>query len=241
MLLEKISPRDVIARYERMEEIWPATDAWHFFTRKAIHDTVKLWTPASGKDGARVLNIGSGGANYDLAGMNLIHGDICIRNLSAGSSAVCNAERLPFREATFDVAICVGSVLNYCDALVALSEMARVIKPAGTLILEFEKSDNLEYIFSKPFCANAMMVTTFYGGEKERVWVYNERYIKNLLNTLRFVIRRRRAIHTLSSAMLRVLPSQIAAKFGSWDRILSRLTLFNQFASNVILECEKGA
>lgn len=238
---EKISPRDVIARYERMEDIWPATDPWHFCTRNAIYDTVQLWTPAYKKDGARILNIGSGGADYDLAGMNLIHGDLCIRNLSAGTSTVCNAETLPFQEATFDVAICVGSVLNYCDALVALSEMARVIKPAGTLILEFEKSDNFEYIFSKPFCANAMMVTTFYGGEKERLWVYNERYIKNLLFALGFKIRRRRAIHTLSSAMLRVLPSKIAAKFWIWDWILARLPLFNQFASNVILDCEKGA
>lgn len=224
-----------------MEDIWPATDAWHFFTRNAIYDTVRRWTSAFRKDGARILNIGSGGSDYDLVGINLIHGDLCTRNLSAGTSTVCNAERLPFQDATFDAAICVGSVLNYCDAFVALSEMARVVKRAGTLILEFEKSDNIEYIFSKPFCANAMMVTTFYCGEKERVWVYNERYIKHLLSALGFEVRRRRAIHTLSSAMLRVLPSQIAAKFGSWDRIVARLPWFNQFASNVILECEKNA
>lgn len=239
-MLEKIAPRDVIARYEKMEEIWPATDAWHFYTRRAIHGAVKQWMLGAGKNGADILNVGSGGSDYDLAGVKMIHGDICIRNLSAESGVACNVEKLPFQDAAFDVVICVGSVLNYCDALVALSEIARVIKPTGTLILEFEKSDNFEYIFSKTFCANAMMVTTFYCGEKERVWVFNERYIKNLLSTFQFVIRRRLAIHTLSSAILRVLPSQIAAKFGSCDRIISKLPLFNKFASNVILECQKG-
>lgn len=236
---EKISPHDVIARYEKMQDIWPASDTWHTYTHKAIHRTVKRWMIDASQSGVRVLNIGSGGSDYELAGIDMVHGDLCIRNLSAGNSTVCNAENLPFQDATFDTVVCVGSVLNYCDALVALSEMARVIKPAGTLILEFEKSDNFEFIFSKTFCSNATMVTTFYGGEEEKVWVYNERYIKSLLNSLDLNIQRRLAIHTLSSAMLRVLPNQVAAKFGNWDLVLAKLPLFNRFASNVIVECLK--
>ena len=34
----------------------------------------------------------------------------------------------------FDTAICVGSVINYCDALTALSEIYRVLKHDSYLI-----------------------------------------------------------------------------------------------------------
>ncbi len=53
---------------------------------------------------------------------------------------------MPFNNLFFDNILCVGSVLNYCDALTALSELSRVLKPNGNLILEYESSWGFEYL-----------------------------------------------------------------------------------------------
>ena len=45
---------------------------------------------------------------------------------------------LPFAENSIDNILCVGSVLNYCDAIAAISEFNRVFKYNGHLILEYE-------------------------------------------------------------------------------------------------------
>ena len=238
-MAEKISPQDVIARYEKLNAIWPDHDKWHVHTGKTIHDTVKQWVQARNRTTDRVLNIGSGGSNYGLEGLNITHTDLCARNLPVGESAVCNAERLPFRDGAFDLTICVGSVLNYCDAFVAIAEMARITSPSGTLILEFEKSENLEYMGLRAFRANAGIVTTFYAGEKERIWVYSERYITRLLATVGLVPERRRPIHVVSSALLPVFSNKVAARFAGLDRIVGSISIFSKYASNVMLQCAR--
>lgn len=53
---------------------------------------------------------------------------------------------LPFAENSIDNILCVGSVLNYCDAIAAISEFNRVLKYNGHLILEYESSWGFEYI-----------------------------------------------------------------------------------------------
>jgi len=47
------------------------------------------------------------------------------------------AEDLPFGEASFDVVLCVTVLQNVTDAHKALSEMRRVLKPNGVLLLSF--------------------------------------------------------------------------------------------------------
>lgn len=236
-MAEKISPQDVIARYDKLNDIWPDGDKWHAYTGKIIHDTVKQWVCARNRPNDRILNIGSGGSSYGLTGFSITHADLCTRNLPVGESTICNAENLPFADGIFDLTICVGSVLNYCDALVAITEMARVTSPGGTLILEFEKSENLEYIGSKAFRASAGVVTTFYAGEKERIWVYSEAYITSLLATVDLVPERRHPIHVISSALLPVFPNQIAARFAVLDQIAGRIPVCSRYASNVMLQC----
>jgi demethylmenaquinone methyltransferase/2-methoxy-6-polyprenyl-1,4-benzoquinol methylase len=55
-------------------------------------------------------------------------------------TAVCDAERLPFADASFDLASVAFGLRNMTHKEVALAEMARVLRPGGRLlVLEFSK------------------------------------------------------------------------------------------------------
>jgi ubiquinone/menaquinone biosynthesis C-methylase UbiE len=49
------------------------------------------------------------------------------------ATLVARVERMPFRDASFDVALAMG-VLEYADAVAALAEIARVLRPDGRLL-----------------------------------------------------------------------------------------------------------
>ena len=55
------------------------------------------------------------------------------RALANVSVAVADAERLPFRSAAFDLVTCRLSFHHFSDQPAALAEMARALKPGGTL------------------------------------------------------------------------------------------------------------
>ena len=47
--------------------------------------------------------------------------------------ARARVEALPFEDSLFDAALCCGSLHLFADTVIALREMARVMKPAATL------------------------------------------------------------------------------------------------------------
>jgi SAM-dependent methyltransferase len=53
------------------------------------------------------------------------------------------AERLPFPDASFDHAVCLGAVLYFTDPLVALTELHRVVRPGGRIVLRTVNRGNL--------------------------------------------------------------------------------------------------
>ncbi len=79
--------------------------------------------------------------------------DICGR-IFAG-----RAEDLPFGEASFDAVLCVTVLQNVTDAHKALSEMRRVLKPNGVLLLSFlrkaQHRDSYEKIVRELFHVKA--------------------------------------------------------------------------------------
>ncbi len=64
------------------------------------------------------------------------------------SFEVGDAVRLPFEDESFDHVNCCGSTLNYIDNHnAAILEMARVLKPGGTFVIEVDAKYNLDLIW----------------------------------------------------------------------------------------------
>ncbi len=93
-----------------------------------------------------VLNARSGGNSYNLK-CKQHHVDIADKKIShLELFTVSSIENLPFNDDCFDGIICVGSVINYCDAMQTISEFSRVLKRNDILIIEFENSYGYEFI-----------------------------------------------------------------------------------------------
>ena len=54
---------------------------------------------------------------------------------ASGTYVKATAERLPFREAAFDLVVSYLSLIDIPDVEAAVPEMARVLKPGGTLLI----------------------------------------------------------------------------------------------------------
>ena len=125
-----------------------------------MHRAWKAYTVlvANVKPGQRVLDIAGGTGDLALAfapkvgsAGQVVHTDINEamlregrdRLLNAGVSVptlVCDAERLPFADAYFDLVSVAFGLRNMTHKDIALREMNRVLKPGGKLlVLEFSK------------------------------------------------------------------------------------------------------
>jgi len=240
-MADKLSRDKILLRYQHLKDIWPPEDLWHSHSRREIHGTVNAWIQGYSCSRGRILNIGSGGSSYGLSELDMVQTDLCNRNLPSANGVVCDAENLSFINETFDAVICVGSVLNYCDALLAISEMARVLKKGGLLIIEFEKSDSFEYLGTGIFGKNAAIATTFYAEEEEKIWVYSERYVCGIIHAMGLTCRRRKPVHIFSSLFVKFIPVRLAATLASIDGLASTIPLLRRYSTNIIFLCEKSS
>jgi demethylmenaquinone methyltransferase/2-methoxy-6-polyprenyl-1,4-benzoquinol methylase len=113
---------------------------------------------AAPKAGDRVLDIAGGTGDLSMALARrvgpqgcVVHTDINAAMLGAGRdrlvdqglslpTVLCDAEALPFRDASFDLATVAFGLRNMTHKERALGEMARVLRPGGRLVvLEFSR------------------------------------------------------------------------------------------------------
>ena len=140
----------VASRYDVMNDLMSA----------GLHRVWKAYTVmvANVRDGSRVLDIAGGTGDLALAFAKrvgahgqVVHTDINEAMLRTGRdrlldagivlpTMVCDAEKLPFADGHFDVVSVAFGLRNMTHKEKALSEMCRVLKPGGKLlVLEFSK------------------------------------------------------------------------------------------------------
>lgn len=238
---DKIDINSVRDMYNEMQEIWPENDAWYLYTYSQISLFLqKVSLKYNFNDELKILNAGSGGNTYNLPGIHY-HIDIADQKLkNTPNSYVGNIEMMPYNDNEFDICICVGSVINYCDALVAINEMARVLKKGGFLILDYDQSHSLEFWGTSHYNKTADIIETFNSGYVDKTWIYSPDYISKILRRLSFKMLDIRRYHILSPLIYKMTKDEMgASKFAKLDGIMSHIPILKKFSCNIILCSQK--
>jgi ubiquinone/menaquinone biosynthesis C-methylase UbiE len=234
---------EISDQYNNLSQIWQESDKWHCVTHKMIQQFIQKETNKINLSQAKILNAGSAGNNYCLSDQNVIHIDLAEKKLKNCKNAIVGSiENIPNYNNSFDIIVCVGSVINYCDPVKVLQEFSRTLKPGGTLILEFENSHTLELILKTGFNKKAVLTDTFYNHKSERIWYFSETFIKEILSEMHFKITSIKRCHILSPLIYRFIKNESLSSFFSKFDPLSRIIPgLNKFSSNTILIAHKIA
>ena len=173
-------------------------DAWH---NHAARHTAEIVTARVGrlKPGSRVLNAGSGIYSLGALQTQEVRVDLFEKPLKTSDRGVCaDIQMLPFTAAAFDLVVCVGEVIGYCDPAAAIRELARVLAPGGWIICDFASSRGFRRWFTGGFARAADVVISEYNGTPEKTWVYDPGYIENLLCGHGIALRKRIGTHAWS-------------------------------------------
>lgn len=220
-------------------EPWPDDDVWHSYTYKILHKQIQDYIDKlQFKNTQVILNAGCGKTTYKTCA-TIIHMDIIEEYVNLFQNyLVGSIEKIPLQGCSVDCVICVGSVINYVDIQKAISEFSRILKPNGILILEYERSNSAEFLFTKKYAKTIFMQTYQYNNQTHYLWMYDEKFIIQLVEFYKFICKKKYRFHSLSSLFYRFgLSEKKAAKYSKFD---DRLQPFSYFlAHNEIFIFEK--
>lgn len=233
----KVNINEVKDFYNKVNDVW-ANTPWYKYSKEQIQKHINKLNISLDK---LILNAGSGGNSYGIVSNNLIHVDIAgdkLKNIS--NSVVASIEKLPFDDNTFDIIICVGSVLNYCDCIGGISELLRVLKYNGILLLEYESSWGFEYKFNKVYKKDASLICLTYIEQNHKQWLYSPRYVNKAITMCGGKILYQTGFHLSSGIIANFTDNDtICVKFNKFDGILGRLPYINKHYSNNVLKITK--
>ncbi len=236
---ERLTLTSIRARYNNPTAFGPL-DVWHQYTATEISRIIEeQWKVLQIR--GTVLNAGSGGNCLGIESDRIINLDLAEWRLAHQRHAVvANVEALPLADATMSAVVCVGSVINYCDAAAAVAEFGRVIEDGGYLIIEFESSRSGEYVTTPEFGQAVAVCETFYCGRKELVWGYRIEYLRNLLESARLKPLEVFPIHVLSPWVLFSTSNlRLAAHAAKADSAARKMRILDRWASNFLIICRK--
>lgn len=223
--------------YNSIDNIWDSKDLWHMYSFNQISRYLKKHTfsPES-----YILNAGSGGNDYGIRA-KIHHVDIAENKIkSCPLFTTSSIEDLPFDNNVFDGIICVGSVINYCDAFRVVSEFSRVLRKGGTLILEFESSSGFEYRHMEYYKSSSCSVTVKFRGQAHNQYLFSPTYIFKILKNFNFKIAKKQNFHIFSAYKLsQGLTEEKATKWAKYDKFISWIRPLANHSNNIIITCIK--
>jgi SAM-dependent methyltransferase len=232
----------ILERYSNLNS-YEKTDAWHEFTSARIRDELqRRWSKLQTSPRDVILNAGAGNNDLGICSASALNLDLSDAGVSRlPNPIVASIEDIPLPDESVGAIICVGSVINYCDAAAAISEFGRVLRAGGFLALEYESSRGADLILQRAFGRSAAIAETFYANEPEALWVFHPHYIRSLLTSVHLVIEETIPIHIASPwAYLLTRNVKVASVMARLDRLLRFAPFLARWASNHLLFCRKG-
>lgn len=217
---------------------WPDSDEWHRMTYMSIYIFVTKQLKKYDNKDIIILNAGSGGTNYPHSG-KMIHLDIVETQINKYPFYIVSSiDQTTLDDSSVDIIICVGSVLNYADVQKSLKEFARILKPNGILILEFERSNSGEFLFQKKHHKLLFSQKYYYNKQEHILWMYNEKSIIRTLKIYNMKTIKKYRFHIMSTLLNRFgMSENKAAKYIKLDKLLAPFSYW--LAHNCILVSQK--
>ena len=118
---------------------------------------------------------------------------------------VGSLEDIPIEDNSVEFIICVGSVLNYCDAIRSINEIKRVLKKNGKALIEFERSNSAEFLLTKDYGSAVFLKKYNYNNQEHLLWMYSEKiYKKKYYCIMVLKIENTYRFHVLSSLIYKL-------------------------------------
>ncbi len=157
MLQDRSITDDVTRRFDAMAPEYHVLEPWYEHLYARVHAILaRTLAPAPGGRRRRALDAGCGHGfqtallhrlGYETHGIDLSAALLARARRAVPEARLARADvaALPYPPEVFDVVSCCGSTLSFVDdADRALGEIARVLRPAGRLLLECEHKWSLD-------------------------------------------------------------------------------------------------
>jgi SAM-dependent methyltransferase len=142
--------------FDAMAPTYDDLEPWYEHLYELLHAILREAIGRAPTAGARALDAGCGtgfqsallsGLGWQTHGVDVSAGLLAVarRRQPDAALALGSVEALPYPDARFDAVVCCGSTLSFVDDPArALSELGRVLRPGGRLLLDCEHRPSLD-------------------------------------------------------------------------------------------------